>query len=83
VATTAFVMAAIAVAEAGEVISVNGYNGVVVLTKSDIGLSNVDNTSDINKPVSTAQALADTAVLNAAKLYTDDTALALALIFGG
>lgn len=34
--------------------SVNGYTGVVTLTKSDIGLSNVDNTSDANKPVSTA-----------------------------
>ena len=82
-ATTAYVVAAIAVAEAGEVVSVNGYNGVVVLTKSDIGLSNVDNTSDANKPVSIAQGLADTAILNMSKSYTDDTALALSLIFGG
>ena len=37
------------------VVSVNGQTGVVVLTKSDVGLSNVDNTSDVNKPVSTAQ----------------------------
>ena len=29
--------------------------GEVVLTKSNIGLGNVDNTSDANKPVSTAQ----------------------------
>jgi hypothetical protein len=42
----------------GAVDSVNGQTGVVVLTKSDIGLSDVDNTSDINKPVSTAQATA-------------------------
>jgi hypothetical protein len=35
--------------------SVNSNIGVVVLTKTDIGLSNVDNTSDANKPVSTAQ----------------------------
>jgi hypothetical protein len=28
--------------------------GDVVLTKSDVGLGNVDNTSDINKPISTA-----------------------------
>jgi len=35
-----------------EVISVNSKVGVVVLTKSDIGLSNVDNTSDANKPIS-------------------------------
>lgn len=34
--------------------SVNGQTGIVILTKSDIGLSNVDNTSDINKPISSA-----------------------------
>jgi hypothetical protein len=39
----------------GAVDSVNGQTGVVVLDKSDIGLGNVDNTSDANKPVSTAQ----------------------------
>ena len=39
---------------ASSVLSVNSYTGTVVLTKSDIGLSNVDNTSDVNKPVSTA-----------------------------
>ncbi len=48
----------------GSVTSVNGYTGVVVLVKGDVGLGNVDNTSDVNKPVSTAQALADTAVQN-------------------
>lgn len=32
------------------------------LTKADVGLSNVDNTSDVNKPVSIAQAAADDAV---------------------
>ena len=41
------------------------------LDKSAVGLGNVDNTSDINKPVSTAQALADTAVQTAANSYTD------------
>lgn len=35
--------------------SVNGETGVVVLDKADIGLGSVDNTSDANKPVSTAQ----------------------------
>jgi hypothetical protein len=35
--------------------SVAGRTGVIVLTKSDVGLENVDNTSDANKPVSTAQ----------------------------
>ena len=39
----------------GSVISVNNMTGEVVLTKSNIGLGNVDNTSDKNKPVSTAQ----------------------------
>ena len=34
--------------------SVNGQTGVVVITKSDVGLSNVDNTSDLSKPISTA-----------------------------
>jgi hypothetical protein len=37
-----------------EVNSVNGKVGIVVLNKSDIGLSNVDNTSDLNKPISNA-----------------------------
>ena len=36
------------------VATVAGRTGNVVLTKSDVGLSNVDNTSDANKPVSTA-----------------------------
>ena len=34
--------------------SVNGQTGNVALTKDDISLNNVDNTSDLNKPVSTA-----------------------------
>ena len=37
------------------VTSVAGRTGAVVLTKTDVGLANVDNTSDANKPVSTAQ----------------------------
>jgi len=40
---------------AGDVSSVAGQVGTVVLTKNDVGLGNVDNTSDVNKPVSTAQ----------------------------
>ncbi len=36
------------------------------VTKAQVGLSNVDNTSDANKPVSTAQATADAAVATAA-----------------
>lgn len=38
----------------GAVLSVAGRTGSVVLTKSDVGLANADNTSDANKPVSTA-----------------------------
>jgi hypothetical protein len=38
----------------GAVDSVAGKTGVVTLVKGDVGLSNVDNTSDVNKPVSTA-----------------------------
>lgn len=38
--------------------SVNGKAGIVVLTKADLGLSNVSNTSDAAKPVSTATAAA-------------------------
>lgn len=37
-----------------DVVSVNGQTGVVTITKSDVGLGNVDNTSDANKPISTA-----------------------------
>lgn len=33
--------------------SVNAKTGAVVLDKSDVGLGNVDNTSDLNKPIST------------------------------
>ena len=37
------------------VASVNGKKGVVTITKADVGLGSVDNTSDAAKPVSTAQ----------------------------
>lgn len=36
------------------VTSVAGRTGAVMLSKTDVGLANVDNTSDANKPVSTA-----------------------------
>ena len=42
-------------ASQGQVLSVNGEIGNVVIGIADIGLSNVDNTSDVNKPVSVAQ----------------------------
>jgi hypothetical protein len=38
----------------GNVTSVAGRQGAIVLAKGDVGLSNVDNTSDASKPVSTA-----------------------------
>ena len=40
---------------------------VTGLTKSHVGLANVDNTSDVNKPVSTAQNTAIAAKLTATK----------------
>jgi len=43
-----------AAASAAPVQSVAGKVGVVTLAKADVGLGNVDNTSDLNKPVSTA-----------------------------
>lgn len=43
------------------------------VTKSQVGLSNVDNTSDADKPVSTDQNTAITNSLNTAKEYTDTT----------
>jgi hypothetical protein len=38
----------------GAVDSVNGKIGVVVISKTDVGLGNVNNTSDANKPISAA-----------------------------
>lgn len=40
--------------------------------KTVLGVVNVDNTSDVNKPVSTAQAAANAATLAAAQAYTDE-----------
>lgn len=42
-------------AQVNSVTSVAGQTGAVSLAKGDVGLGNVDNTSDANKPVSTAQ----------------------------
>lgn len=42
-------------AQVNSVTSVAGKTGAVSLTKADVGLGNVDNTSDASKPVSTAQ----------------------------
>ena len=55
----------------GEVTSVAGKVGAVTLVKADVGLGNVDNTSDINKPVSTAQAAANALNLKIAQNLAD------------
>ena len=47
------------------------------VTKAQVGLGNVDNTSDMNKPVSTAQAAADSTVLSTAEAYTDSAIASL------
>ena len=54
----------------GAVDSVNGKTGNVVLTKADIGLGNVNNTSDLNKPISTATQTALDAKADASALAT-------------
>lgn len=56
----------------GVITSVNGQTGIVILGKTDIGLGNVDNTSDMAKPVSTLQQAA-------IDLMVDPTELAAAL----
>lgn len=40
--------------QSAPVLSVAGRTGVIVLTKNDIGLNNIDNTSDLDKPISYA-----------------------------
>mgnify|MGYP003289172305 CR=1 FL=1 len=46
--------------------------GEINITKANIGLSNVNNTSDANKPVSTAQQTAIDSALATANAYTDE-----------
>ena len=55
-----------------QVTSVAGRQGVVVLTKSDVGLPNVDNTSDANKPISTATRTALDDTVNGASVVGDN-----------
>ncbi|MBL8159333.1 hypothetical protein JNJ66_02665 [Candidatus Saccharibacteria bacterium] len=59
----------------GAVDSVNGQTGVVVLTKADVGLGNVDNTSDASKPVSSATQAALDAKADSARTITAGTGL--------
>lgn len=66
-------IAAQAEALAGQVASVNGRTGAVTLAASDVGLGNANNTSDANKPVSTA-----TTTAIAAEATARNTAIATA-----
>jgi hypothetical protein len=54
----------------GGVTSVNTRTGAVTLTKTDVGLDNVDNTSDANKPVSTATQTALNGKANTSHTHT-------------
>ena len=56
-------------AQANTVTSVAGRTGAVTLTKTDVGLSNVDNTSDASKPISTATQTALNLKANNAEVY--------------
>jgi hypothetical protein len=57
--------------------SVNGKTGVVTLNKADVGLGSVDNTADVNKPVSVPQAnaLATKAPYDPRYVYDGDNVL--------
>lgn len=60
----------------GMVDSVNSKTGEVILNKFDIGLSNVDNTSDLEKPVSTAvQGVIDSINIFAGERYAEIQAI--------
>jgi hypothetical protein len=48
-----------------------------LVARTSLLINNVDNTSDANKPVSTAQAAADTNTLNSAKTYADGLVVGL------
>ncbi|WP_395737460.1 hypothetical protein [Prosthecobacter sp.] len=59
---------------ASPVQSVNGQSGTIVLGKADVGLGNADNTSDANKPVSTATQTALNLKQDASSLGADSAA---------
>ena len=73
-------------ANAAPVQSVNSQTGVVQIDKSDVGLSEVDNTSDADKPISNATQAAldgkEDAGLNAVALGDIDGAVAIDLSQG-
>lgn len=61
----------------GAVDSVAGKTGVVTLVKADVGLSNVDNTTDLLKPISTATQTALNGKVDDAQVLTNVPAGAL------
>ena len=63
------------VTAAGAVSSVNGKTGAVTLGKTDVGLTNVDNTSDAAKPISLAMQTALDAKANASVTISAGTGL--------
>jgi len=60
----------------------NNKNNPHNVTKAQIGLGNVDNTSDMDKPVSTAQAAAIGSVADAISNHINDTGTPHPVIFG-
>lgn len=60
----------------------NNKNNPHNVTKAQIGLGNVDNTSDMDKPVSTAQAAAIGSVADAISNHINDTGIPHPVIFG-
>jgi len=64
----------------GAVDSVAGKTGVVTLAKADVGLGNVDNTSDLNKPISTATQTALDGKSGTSHTHSDATTTASGLM---
>jgi hypothetical protein len=64
--------------------TVNGkaLTGNIALDKNDVGLTNVDNTADTNKPVSISQAAAIAVKASTAYVDTQDTAVVTQLLGG-
>jgi len=56
--------------QSAPVTSVAGKTGAIALVKGDVGLGNVDNTSDVNKPISTAAQTALNAKADTSSLAT-------------
>lgn len=53
------------------VMTVSGKTAEVILNKNDVSLSNIDNTSDVDKPVSISQANSNAVVKTTANAYSD------------